>query len=514
MNQVNLLKKCVCGLLLVTFCLSTMVGCSLFKEEPVGDDSGSNDNPASDVEETDTVGETLNDSDDLGEYDFGGAKYNILSRESTVGEWDHNKNNHGNTVSNAVYTRNQMVEERFNVDITIEEIGGWWNNDWGKSPWFAKYGTITQSGWSEYSIATGHFSLAQCAAVKGYCMDMTTLEGLDVTKEWWSEQFFEKCNLKGKFYVVVGDATYSMYEEMYVVFFNGDMAEAFLKDANGEPIDLYDLVRNDEWTWEKMKKYMLTINDTSSTMEEDKEYGFVGTNGSMRAFASAFELEYAESHEVDGYKIYSFAQSPNVRTVNILDDMGSFFKTTAINSVKLKAADADGNQIFSEGRTLFYTQRLGQIIQLASAMDNYGILPYPMYDDDQLEYHTDCYDGVSGITVPRNVKDTEMVGVITEALGMYSYKEIRPAYLDTVLGGRYLSDRDLSDMVNLIRESFDIGFFNAYSGAIGTPHVFSATDSMFAGTSGQGYASYYATHLSQYTANLAAFYKAYGIKVD
>lgn len=513
MNQVNVLKKCVCILLLATFCLSAMVGCSLFK----GNEEESTDIPASDVQATDTDSETLNDGDDLGEYDFGGAKYNILSRESTVREWDHNKNDLGATVANAVYLRNQLVEERFKVDITTEEIGGWWNNDWGKSPWFAKYGTITQSGWSEYSIATGHFSLAQCAAVRGYCMDMTTLEGLDVTKEWWSEQFYEKCNLKGKFYVVVGDATYSMYEEMYVVFFNETLAETTLKDANGEPIDLYDLVRNDEWTWEKMKKYMLAINDTSSMMEEDKEYGYVGTNGSMRVYSSAFELEYAESDVVDGYLIYRFAQSPNARTVNVLDDMSSFFKTSAVNSVKLKASDSDGNQIFSEGRTLFYTQRLGQITKLAEAMSNgqnYGILPYPMYDEDQLEYHTDCYDGVSGITAPRNIKDTEMVGVITEAIGMYSYQEIRPAYLDTVLGGRYLADQDLSDMVNLIRESFDIGFFNAYSGAIGTPHVFSATDSMFSSSNGQGYASYYAANLSQYTANLAAFYKAYGIKVD
>ena len=186
-------------MILIAFCLGTMTGCGLLgnKGDETIDSIESSAGEGSDVETGELTEEsaTLNDSDTLGEYDFDGAKYNVLSRESTIREWDHNNNEHGTTVANAVYTRNQLVQQRLNVKIVVDEIGGWWNNDWGKSPWFAKYQTVTQSGWSEYSIITGHFSLAQAAALRGFCMDMTTLNAIDVEKEWWSEKFYERCNL-------------------------------------------------------------------------------------------------------------------------------------------------------------------------------------------------------------------------------------------------------------------------------------------------------------------------------
>ena len=46
-----------------------------------------------------------------------------------------------------------------------------------------------------------------------------------------------------------------------------------------------------------------------------------------------------------------------------------------------------------------------------------------------------------------------MTAVVIEALCMYSYQEIRPAFLDTVLQGRYLSNKDMNDMMNIIRDS-------------------------------------------------------------
>lgn len=505
----KLFKFILCGVIVSSFCLTAAVGC---QRQDQGEDTDTD--PVSDVTEsiTEETEETLNDVDTLAEYDFDGAKYNVLSRASSVYEWSSNSELGNSTINNAVFIRNELVKERFNVDIVIDEVGGWWNNDPQKCPWYVKYHNNVQSGWSAYSMVTGHFSMAQVAAVSGFCIDMTALETIDMQKEWWSKPFYDMCNLNGKFYVAVGDIGYSMYESMYVMYFNETLAGEVLKDPTGASIDLYELVRDNEWTWEKLNQYILQINDVGMA-EADKRYGFMGTANGLRAFATSFEVEYAESDENNGYLVYRFPQNALERTSRILDGVGSFFTTTAANSVKNFVDESTGNSIFSSGRALFYAQMLGQLPSIAEGMgenQKYGILPYPMYDDNQLEYHTDCYNGASGITVPKNVQDLEMAGVITEALCMYSYQEIRPVYLDTVLDGRYMTDDNISEMVDLIRESFVISFFNAYGGAIGTPHVSSATDAMFSDSS-QKYSSYYAGYLSKYQSNLENFYKSYGI---
>ena len=107
--------KCVTCFLALIFLLSATVGCA---NSDTSDDTGVN---TSDGEVTTEC--NVNDMDTLGEYDFGGAKYRILARESTVGEFDSTVKTYGDTVSQAVFTREVNIEERFNVDIEVDKIG-------------------------------------------------------------------------------------------------------------------------------------------------------------------------------------------------------------------------------------------------------------------------------------------------------------------------------------------------------------------------------------------------------
>jgi len=516
MNRI--FKSILCVLLVTTFCLSAMVGCKKSTDESAETTAaetqaaGGAQTNAPDVEPE----ETLNDADTLGDYDFGGAKFNILVGSPTLYEWDSDNATKQATVNNAVYTRNEQVKSRFNVELSWDEVGSWWptNNDMTKNPWYAKYQKVVQSGWSEYQMATTRFDVTQCASVQGWCMDLSTLEEIDPMKEWWAEEYYNQCNIKGKYWVAIGDINYSMYENFFVFFLNETLAAEVLKDEAGEPVDLYDMVRDGEWTWEKLKTYSTLINDVG-VAEADKRFTLISARGAVRAFGSAFELDYAESAEKNGYLIYSFPQNSPERTVTILDSMGEFFKGEAVNSTELDTTDATKNSVFAEGRALFMIGRLGEITNIAESMATgmeYGILPYPKYDTDQLDYHTSIFGGASCVTVPRNVENTEMTAVIIEALCMYSYQEIRPAYLDTVLAGRYLSDADLNDMMNTIRATATVTFFEAYGTAMGTPHVVSCTDTIIANrASTSKYGTYYANCQPQYAANLAKVYKAYGV---
>lgn len=498
--------KCVTCFLALIFLLSATVGCA--DSDTKSDDTGVN---TSDGEVT-TEGNG-NDMDTLGEYDFGGAKYRILARESTVAEFDSTEKTYGDAVSQAVFTREVYIEERFKVDIEVDKIGCWWpqGNDLSQCPWYVQYGNITMAGISDYEMITGHQSICQIAAVNGYCKDLTTLEGIDLEKEWWSKEFYETCNLDGRMYVAMGDIAHTLYADLFVVFFNESLSESYLND-----VDLYQMVEDGEWTWENYKKFILEVNEIG-VEEGQKTYGYATINNACRSYATAFEVDYALPIQNGDHVTYNFPQNPIERTQNIMDELRSFFggSTTAGSAtdvVKLKMSDKDLNALFADGKALFITQRLGQVSNFADKLlnDGYGVLPYPKYNEDQLEYHTDVYDGTSAITVPTNVGNTKLAGVITEALCMYGYIEIRPEYLDDMLQGRYASDERMAQMIDTIRESFTMNFFAAYSGAIGSPHVFAATDSMIGGSI-DGYATYYAGYRLQYQKRLEKFYQAYDI---
>lgn len=505
------LKMLLCWVTVVLLCFTALVGCARDKDESPDSDTAQSDT-VPDVTQTDSE-TTVFDADTLGEHNFNGARYNILARETSSYEWDSNSTLGTSTVNNAIYMRNESVEDRFNVNIAVEVADGAWKNTAADCPWYSKYETSTMSGWNSYSMITGHFAMTQRAAVAGLCYDLGTLDAIDMRKEWWSDQFYEACNLDGRLYVAVGDIGYSLYEGMEVVFFNETMAENLLKDSNGDPIDLYQLVRDEEWTWENMKKYVLMVNDTDFTDNNDKEFGLLAGAMALRLTSVAFEVSFAESDNSRGYTVYSFPESAIARDVKVIDDVDLFFENEAANSVWLAVGDANGNKAFSEGRGLFYMQMLGQLPKFGEAMaegQSYGILPYPMYDGDQFEYHTGTYDGISGISVPKNIQDPKLSGLVTEALCMYGYQEVRPVYLDTVLNGRYLAGGDMKEMMDLIRESYTLPFMYAYGPTMGSPNVYALTDSIYTKNSVR-YGTVYANNFTAMTTNIGNFYKSYGV---
>jgi hypothetical protein len=97
----------------------------------------------------------------------------------------------------------------------------------------------------------------------------------------------------------------------------------------------------------------------------------------------------------------------------------------------------------------------------------FGILPFPKYDEDQENYLSHSYDGLSSFGVPLCAYDPEMCGMILEALCAESSYSVIPKYYDVVLQGRLARDEESKEVLDTIRENlyFDFGF--VYSGAIG-----------------------------------------------
>jgi len=94
--------------------------------------------------------------------------------------------------------------------------------------------------------------------------------------------------------------------------------------------------------------------------------------------------------------------------------------------------------------------------------DAYAIIPYPKFDDQQAEYYSmlDGYHAVIG--VPMTSQNTELAGLITEAMTAESWKEVVPAYYDVALKTKGVRDEESIAMMDLIMDSVKVDFTYIY----------------------------------------------------
>ena len=497
-------KKLICLFFVSLFLLTSFVGCA--KKKPDAEES---DTQSSDVVESQTESDDgINDDDTLPTIDYDEKEYRILSREATSYEFNPEKVS-GETLGNAIYTRNELVKDRYNVVIAVDETPA----NWGDMEAFgAKYLTVVQSGWSPYAMVTGHFSVQMSCVVQGYTYDLTEIEYIDMEKEWWSKQFYENAEINGKFYIAVGDIAHTLYEYMQVVFFNEALANNYIKDATGTPIDLYDVVEAGDWTWENFKTYSLMVPHTT-----EDDYGAILQGHAARGLVTSCEVELTEADKSGSFPIYSFPEVLPLRTTNFCDDFLGFVGTNAqIYFRKGGISETEATKMFNTGKVLFYTQQLSEMLHIAEGLpfgNEYGLLPLPKYDDSQLEYHTVMRDTVTGITVPKNIKDTEFVGIITEAMSMYSYQEVRPTYYDVMMDGRYMVNEKLSDMLDLLRETIEVDFIMAYNSVLGA-NPYSLLTNIYEYGNGVNFASNYEKQRSGYQNGIKTLYEFFGVNVS
>jgi len=93
-------------------------------------------------------------------------------------------------------------------------------------------------------------------------------------------------------------------------------------------------------------------------------------------------------------------------------------------------------------------------------METYGIIPVPMVNAEQDNYHTAVQGGMHMYCIPRDVNSIEEDSIILEALAAESYRSLMPAYFEVVLKSRYSKDAQTSQIMDLLYETvdFDFGF--------------------------------------------------------
>lgn len=381
--------------------------------------------------------------------DFGGATFTIAADDGVADGWDASKEVYSeetDTISVAVRLRNEVMQELYNCTIMVEATGD--------------IGTLIQadrtSGEERIQAYTVKYG-GRNTAVDGANYNLYNL-GINFENPWWDQTYVDTYSIRKNngtmtLYTVIGDFALSSFSATHAIIVNKDvLATSPVQD------DIYELVRNKEWTMDKFMEFIInTAQESSGNSElhwsEGDIMGWVRTAHATHGLHVASGLSIIENN--DG------VLSPAVG--NHLTEWSTVMET-AIAVWDTQGSETisyvDVEEALSSATTLFGSEVIDVLERMKDTENvSVGLLPYPLYSESQENYAHYVDNHIYVYAVPTTVSNPTVMGQFLEVYAFHSKYLVRPAWIDAY-AYEYCNDADSAEMLEIILDTrtYDPGY--------------------------------------------------------
>ena len=339
-------------------------------------------------------------------------------------------------ISDAVGLRNDIIREKYGVEIKamlVDDV-------------YSALVKQVQAGGDDVVDAAMPF-LYSCTtmAQAGQLYDLREFEDdgyIDLSMPWWEQNAIESFSVADKVYFAIGDMSIMQKIVSSAIMFNKDMLSLKYPDLN-----LYQEVKDRKWTLDR-----LVSISREYTYESDNEdgmtwldtWGYGGTYGNVISFysASGEKLITKDSDDIPTLAVGTTEKSIETlqKILNLVEE-----KDTWIISAEDMGDDMWNKcvKIFGEGRNLFRSTAFSAVKKVRVYDVNFGIVPYPLIDENQDEYYTPCSAKYAyGSVIPLSAPDPEFSAFMLDAMSAVSKGEnasgLTRAYIEVVIKGKDL----------------------------------------------------------------------------
>lgn len=446
------MKKILCALLAGLMLLS-VCACGQTNENP--DDTSAGTKPVVTEGETEELLE-------IPDTKYNNIELTFLTRDAA--EWStldiYTEDVFTDNISEAVYTRNEIIRDRYGVIIkeiktknTVSDV---------------QREVQGQSG--DFQAIVSQLSDACSLVANGNLVDLNNkdkCEYLDFTKSWWDSKMAEDMSIDDHLYFATGDLLTADNDGTFAILFNKKLAE------NAQLPDLYELVANQGWTMDKMYEFEQTVIsdvDGDGKLAYDTDIcGFAFTGDTPYCMLYAGGVTVVNKDE-DGAITYCLDVE---RTTNITEKVQKILSKDL--SVDMNAPGGSvvevGQKTFGEGHCLFFGECLQCVTRMRGYDVDFGILPYPKYDDAQKNYCSMMHTVGAVVSVPRSVDaDLEMVTTMIEAMAYHAVPTLTEQYYEINLKTRDSKDEQSGPMIDMILANriYDLAYAYGWNSAVAT----------------------------------------------
>lgn len=339
----------------------------------------------------------------------------------------------------------------------------------------------------KYSLCLSHAYIGVPELItNNYLVDFTTLEGVDLARDHWNSNIMDQLAYRGGQYLGYSDFNLA---RTYVVAFNKRIYRDGLAALGGADDEayIYNLVKNNEWTFELMFEMAEKLYEDNGSDELDT-FGITGecwvpfinfyhsngvtiTNKSDKYNDNELSTGYVLSFEGNSKK----ENQTLLRKVKGIDeklrkvDKALYSHFWAVNAEIGAATGYTTYQVkLTSNRAFMELMGTNELIGLTKVQGLvFGVLPYPMYDSAQAEtvgYQSLNWAGY--ILVPIGLSNQRMVGEAIEVLSALS-GDVVDYYYNSLLGLK-ASDTSLDrDMLHYVWDGLCSDFGVTFSLAFG-----------------------------------------------
>lgn len=351
-------------------------------------------------------------------------------------------------VNVAAYERNNLLEINYGFKIDAEfeaafdSFEGRVENDYA-------------SGTGDYSVLAAGIQTTAFIAQKGYLLDIYGLKDSNINFEgnWWDREINEDISIINRLYFTAGDILIMDDEYTRCIFYNKDIAE------ENDLGDINSMVINKQWDMDTLHEMSTTAaredGDGIRTDNLDDVWGFVSA-----AFDTYSLILGADCPQV-------IKNDDDVPVLNMLADRNTevFFRvhdfmtdTTCVAYTEQYGnwQHPDTVQNFYRDKALFFVGTIANVNgeALRNAEFRYGILPMPLYDENQEKYATTINPyHFQSISIVGTTPDEEIdfITFALEAMAYTSKKMVTPEYYDlTLKTKRFPDDDDSPEILDII----------------------------------------------------------------
>ena len=414
--------KILALLLAAIMVLPMLAACGEAVEEPAGDQETAGENVTEgETERVPTVEKKNHD-----------AEFTVIYCADTFIEED--KRRPGNDMDDKVYERALSVEEHLGVEIIAENGGN-----------FEQYTTPLKNSISTnddtYQMVMTHVYMDVANLItSNYLRDFQDFDSIKLEESYWKSDLMEDLSINEKMYCGYNDFCRA---NCYMIGFNKEM----VKDYKAAIGDLYEQVRNKQWTLDKLIEYssLVSADNGDGKWDDQDTYGF-----SCFAWVPLVSFQHAANipivkRNADG-EFYVSPMVDNKDKITKLDEMLYNFMNSE-STYTYSPFDGKSALPLKSNRVLFEIVNNYGLVTTKEDDVKVGVLPYPLWDSEQEKYQTLSWNGVLGI--PTTVQDEEMVGDVIEMLAWFS-EPVTTAFYETLLGSKVADAPEDVEMLRLV----------------------------------------------------------------
>jgi hypothetical protein len=350
----------------------------------------------------------------------------------------------GDLIGDDIFDRTAWLEEQYGIIVTCEYM------DYTQFP--TKMPEIISSGSTDYQLLDTFGLSAQRLMGNEYFVNMADVPYINFDHPWWVESALSELRLGDYVEFAVSDMLLTDKSATMIVFYNIDMANDLHLD------NIYDNVRNYEWTIEQMAEYaeLAALNGENGDDVADKNdiYGLVTNDDPVHMLYVASGRKFM-SRDEDGMLYYSYGTDDTLDVM--IDNLNVLMYADFTWNSHLKP-DAP---VFAEGGALFTFDKIKRCMLIRDMKDDYGILPLPMYEEEQQKYFSpvsNYHDSMFAV-INTNVDNRETIGAALELMGYYSYYNIYRDFFEVLIQNRGTRDAESKEMLGIVFENraYDMG---------------------------------------------------------